>query len=143
MVVVLQVVVVLEEAVVLVEVVEIVVDVVVVDVVVVEVVVGVGYVNRSPAAVTIVMARKCVSAATPVTVVVAVTVDDGALTTSPVATHDMLVFPARSHPTVASLRKSQYENRIYPTYPTRGSYPWPGMLMVNLAVLGPSISVYG
>lgn len=91
-----------------------VVDVVVVEV---EVDVGVGYVIKSAAAVIIVMARKCVSAAAPVTVVVAVTVEDGALTASPVATHNMLVFPARSHPTVAT--------------------PWPGTLMMNAAVLGP------
>lgn len=104
-----------------------VVDVVVVEVEV-EVDVGVGYVIKSVAAVIIVMARKCVSAAAPVTVVVAVTVDNGALTASPVATHNMLVFPARSHPTVATLHKSQYDDRVYQT---RDSYPWPGTLMVN------------
>jgi hypothetical protein len=74
-----------------------------------EVVVGVGYVKRSPAAVTIVIARKCVCAATPVTVVVAVTVDVATLAASPVATHAMLVFPDRSHPTVATLQQVSIE----------------------------------
>lgn len=95
-----------------------------------EVVDGVGYVRMSAVAVTIVTALKCVSAASPVTVVFAVIIDAGTLAAPPVATHAMLVCASRSHPIVAALVLSQYKSRYHRKQDSK-SYPWPGMLMVN------------